>query len=252
VVNMADSSSAQAGLTPDDTGPAVDATLPAHDPVMIGLDQLGARLAEGRRTKSLSQRELARRVGVSASLISQIESGKVQPSVATLMAIVNELGLSIDEMLHVADPGSPAHELPSPPTEAASPSPRLAPPANHSSEPRRGVVQNGADRALIELSSGVTWERLTVDSDTAVDFILVTYPPGAASSEGDQLLTHPGKEYWYIISGELHVRLVFDEYCARANDSFSFLCTLPHQFRNLGTVPVRAVVTIVHGVTDTR
>ena len=70
---------------------------------MIQLEQLGARLSEGRRSNSLSQREVARRVGVSASLISQIETGKVQPSVATLMAIVNELGLSIDEMLHIAD-----------------------------------------------------------------------------------------------------------------------------------------------------
>ena len=71
--------------------------------MMIQLEQLGARLSEGRRSSSLSQREVARRVGVSASLISQIETGKVQPSVATLMAIANELGLSIDEMLHIAD-----------------------------------------------------------------------------------------------------------------------------------------------------
>ncbi len=44
-------------------------------------------------------RELARRVGVSASLISQVELGKASPSVGTLYAIVNELGLSLDELL---------------------------------------------------------------------------------------------------------------------------------------------------------
>jgi transcriptional regulator with XRE-family HTH domain len=212
---------------------------------MIGLEMLGSRLADGRRASSLSQREVARRVGVSASLISQIETGKVQPSVATLMAIVNVLNLSIDEMLNVAGYTLPAVERgtidpselsPSPPPLETRPAPDSA---------RRSVVQPRADRARIELDTGVTWERLTAQSDPDVDFILVTYPPGASSSVGDQLLTHAGKEYWYVVSGELTVKVVFDEYTARANDSLSFDCTLPHQFRNEGDVPMVAVVTIV-------
>lgn len=231
---------------------------------MIGLDQLGARLAEGRRTQPLSQRELARRVGVSASLISQIESGKVQPSVATLMAIVDELGLSIDQVLRTAsDTASSTADTttaqPASATTPTNPSGRAGrhaerqPPVDARQANGRGdVVQHGDARALIELSSGVTWERLTASSDADVDFILVTYPPGATSSEGDQLLTHTGTEYWYIISGEITVRLVFDEYRAGPNDSFSFRCTLPHQFRNEGDVPVRAVVTIVHGAASGR
>ena len=93
----------------------------------------------------------------------------------------------------------------------------------------------------------MVWERLTVQSDPDVDFIHVTYPPGSSSSDEDQLLTHSGKEYWFVISGELRVKVVFDEYVAGPNDSFSFECTLPHQFRNDGDVPVCAVVTVVHG-----
>ena len=50
----------------------------------------------------MSLRELARRLHVSASLVSQIETGKAQPSVRTLYAIVNELGLSLDEVLDLA------------------------------------------------------------------------------------------------------------------------------------------------------
>ena len=184
---------------------------------MIGLDQLGARLAKGRQAHRLSQRELARRLGVSPSLISQIENGKVQPSVATLMAVVNELGLSIDEVLHVGDSvaepiserasaGAPSGDDRHPPSGSAP----------NGSGGRGAVVQLGTNRPIIELSSGVTWERLTVKSDAEVDFILVTYPPGATSSEGDQLLTHAGTEYWYVMSGVLTVRLVFDEYRARA------------------------------------
>ena len=217
---------------------------------MIKLDRLGARLAERRRERTLSQREVARRVGVSASLISQIETGKVQPSVATLMAIVNELELSIDEMLRVADfplPALTSQPSPAESTQGAAPNRSAGGRSQTERVHGRSIVQAAGDRARIELETGVTWERLTAASDPDVDFIRVTYPPGASSSVGDQLLTHAGKEYWFIISGELRVKVVFDEYVARANDSFSFECTLPHQFRNDGDVPVCAVVTIVHG-----
>ena len=58
------------------------------------LGDLGSRLREERERARISQRELARRLGVSASLISQIESGQSKPSVSTLYAIVTELGVS--------------------------------------------------------------------------------------------------------------------------------------------------------------
>jgi transcriptional regulator with XRE-family HTH domain len=230
-------------------------TIDDHGRTMIRLDRLGARLAEGRRASSLSQREVARRVGVSASLISQIETGKVQPSVATLMAVVNELDLSIDEMLRVAEYPfpqlGPLERAPVESPDAAAMTP-AAPTRNPADTARRrALVQAAGDRARIELDTGVTWERLTAESDPDVDFILVTYPPGASSSVGDQLLTHAGKEYWFVISGELRVQVVFDEYVAGPNDSFSFECTLPHQFRNDGEVPVTAVVTIVRSAGGT-
>ena len=46
----------------------------------------------------ISQRELARRIGLSASMISQIESGQSKPSVSTLYDIVTELGVSVDDI----------------------------------------------------------------------------------------------------------------------------------------------------------
>ena len=51
-----------------------------------------------RERRGLSLRELARRLEVSPSLVSQIETGKTQPSVRTLYAIVTELGVSLDEL----------------------------------------------------------------------------------------------------------------------------------------------------------
>src|SRR5438093_4905794 len=59
---------------------------------------LGERLRRERDRLGLSLRELARRLEVSPSLVSQIETGKIQPSVRTLYAIVSELGVSLDEL----------------------------------------------------------------------------------------------------------------------------------------------------------
>ena len=56
-------------------------------------------LREARRGRGLSLRELADRLGVSPSLISQIETGRANPSVSTLYAIAAELDVSLDELL---------------------------------------------------------------------------------------------------------------------------------------------------------
>src|ERR1700759_2104086 len=67
-----------------------------------GREQLAEPVGEGlrkhRQEAGMSLRALAREVGVSPSLISQIEHGKATPSVATLYAIVSELGISLDEL----------------------------------------------------------------------------------------------------------------------------------------------------------
>ena len=62
-------------------------------------NSVGARLREARTLRRLSLRSLAQSLGVSASLISQVETGKTQPSVSTLYAMANHLGLSLDELL---------------------------------------------------------------------------------------------------------------------------------------------------------
>src|SRR5512132_4702259 len=62
-------------------------------------DDLGHRLRAAREEKNIGLRELARRLGVSPSLISQIETGKTEPSINTLFAMVSELELSVNEIV---------------------------------------------------------------------------------------------------------------------------------------------------------
>lgn len=63
-----------------------------------GVPPIGARLRAERLRRDISVRGLAREIGVSASLISQIETEKSSPSVSTLYAITTALGISIEDL----------------------------------------------------------------------------------------------------------------------------------------------------------
>jgi transcriptional regulator with XRE-family HTH domain len=206
-------------------------------------DDLGQRLRTAREQKNIGLRELARRLGVSPSLISQIETGKSEPSINTLFAIVSELELSVNEI--VFDPTR----------EAGRPSVRATPRARAASAGRAGgkaladppgsPVQRSASRTSISLESGVGWDRLTAQPDHNVDFLLLRYPPGSESTAPHSLMRHNGTEYGYVLSGRLQVSLGFDNYVLEPGDSISFDCTQPHRFSTMGDETVEAVWFVV-------
>ena len=68
--------------------------------------ELGPRLRAIRLRRGIGLRELARRLDLSPSAISQIETGKMQPSVRTLYAFASEFGVTVDEVLF--DQSAPA------------------------------------------------------------------------------------------------------------------------------------------------
>lgn len=188
----------------------------------MGIDgEIGPRLRSERESRGLSQRELARRLGLSPSLISQIEKGQSRPSVSTLYAMVSELDLSLDELLLR---GSDAR------SDAAPAARRPRPP-----------VSRPDDREVIVLESGVRWERMADGSDSHVDFMHVVYEVGGASSEDGTLMRHPGREYGYVIRGRLAVQIAFDTHELGPGDGVAFDSTTPHRLSNIGEEPVHAV-----------
>ena len=60
---------------------------------------LGPRLRAAREERQWSVRELARRIGCSASLVSQIERSVSVPSVGVRYTLATELGISLDHMV---------------------------------------------------------------------------------------------------------------------------------------------------------
>ena len=239
---------------------------------------LGPRLRLVRASRQLSVRELARRVGCSASLISQIERGVSVPSVGVLYSLANELGSSLDYLLFGSgagpeagagaeaeagagaeaeagagaeaeagagagaglDPGAGAGgDLGAGPAEAPGSGPAAA-------SPPPAIVQRGGDRKIIDLASGVRWERLTPQSDATTDFLEVIYSPGGHSTDERRPLRHDGREYGLIISGTLQANVGFESYELGPGDSIAFDSSTPHEYLNKTGEPVHAIWIVVH------
>ncbi|HEU0213871.1 MAG TPA: cupin domain-containing protein [Jiangellaceae bacterium] len=205
---------------------------------------IGERIRAERIRRGVSARGLAREIGVSASLISQIETDKSRPSVSTLYAITTALGISIEDLF---DTG----ELAAPP---ATPATGEAPALEYLPDPSAGIsaalavlgqdrrrrvgpIVRPDEREVLTLDSGVTWELLGQVPDTHVDFLRITYQPGGSSSSTGLLMRHSGTEYGFVTSGELVLTLGFDEHHLRAGDAVSFDSTTPHGYRNDGDEP---------------
>jgi transcriptional regulator with XRE-family HTH domain/quercetin dioxygenase-like cupin family protein len=231
-------------------------------------------------SNGLSLRELGRRTGVTASLLSQIENGKSDPSFSTLSALVSELGLSLDAMLRSEWPAleERQHDRLDPrldiepngvierngtSTARGSADQRDQVSSGHhgsggrphgadgglprSGRPTRGhsPVIRPPERQTLDLDSGVVWERLTRGTSELLDVLLVTYEPGATSSSSGRMLRHSGIEHAYLMSGELTLKLGFETYVLRAGDSLEFDGSTPHVYCNQGDVPARGLWSVL-------
>ncbi len=171
---------------------------------------IGARLQLVRKSKGLSQRELAKRVGVTNSTISLIEQNKVSPSVSSLKKVLDGIPISLADFftldLDLGLPDAPfytADELPD-------------------------VGSNGIHYYL--LGQRRPQRQMCI--------LREVMPPG--SDTGDGMLAHEGEEGGVVIAGELEVTVGDQVRVLKAGEGYYFESRVPHRFRNLG--PVDAVV----------
>lgn len=195
---------------------------------------LGSELRRVRESKKLSLRAVASAVGVSASLLSQVETGKTQPSVSTLYALVNHLGISLDALMGTSRVTSGPLTVGDVSSVGSAPEPL----GDRRSD---AVVQRREDNPVIEMENGVTWERLSVGESAVADPLIVTYAPGASSSVEGKLMRHAALEYGVLLEGRLTLRIDFDSYNLEPGDSFCFDANRPHLYINSGDVPARGI-----------
>jgi transcriptional regulator with XRE-family HTH domain len=201
---------------------------------------IGERLAEHRTRRGVKVSALARQIGVSPSLISQIERGQSRPSVSTLFALAEALDVPVDAFFRNGEAAAPA----APPAALA----RAGEPPRSQRQDRYAVRR--AERAGIDIQGGVRWERLTPTPLDEVEFMELIYAPGAESNAS--LYRHPGFEMVLVLSGRLVIHVGFERYELGPGDSMAFPSTMPHRYVNPGDETVRAVTAILRdGLSET-
>jgi transcriptional regulator with XRE-family HTH domain len=182
-------------------------------------EKLGARIRALREQRGLSLRGLAASVGISPSALSQIERGKMRPSVTRLFQIVSLLEVPLAVAFGEAAPPAPVS-------------------SNMSDEV---AVARAGDIPELSLGHGVTYRRLTPVAVPGLEIFESTYPPGASSSQNAEYLRHSGQEMGSVRSGTLVVDVGFERYELGPGDSIKFGSTTPHRISNPGDIPAIAV-----------
>lgn len=193
---------------------------------------IGNRVREARTDANMSVRELARRIDVSASHVSQVERGLASFSVRALYNVVSVLGITMDSLFEDAAER---------PEDGDSP-PAAVPDVVRGPLDDSFVVLRAEARPTIPLPGGTRWERLTPKPEVGAEFIEVVYPPAPEDPQPPlDFIQHSSREYGLVTQGSLTVQVGFERAVLRQGDSIAFDSHIPHRFWNETADEVRAV-----------
>ena len=171
--------------------------------------EIGTRLRTIRERLGLSQRQLARQAGVANATISQIEAGKLNPTVSMLKKVLGGVPLGLGEFF--------ADEL----------------------QPQERTFFR-ADELIEIAEGGVSYRQVGARlANKSIQLLQECYQPGAGT--GRHELTHEGEECGIVLSGRLEVTVGDEVAVLGQGDAYYFKSTLPHQFRNIGNEPCELI-----------
>ncbi|ROS00097.1 XRE family transcriptional regulator [Sinobacterium caligoides] len=164
---------------------------------------VGERLKKIRTECKLSQRELAKRVGVTNSTISLIEQNRVSPSVGSLKKVLDGIPMSLSEFFAV----------------------------DITSENQQFIYRQGEQPDLG--AEGIQYLLLGADrSNRQMSIMHETYQAG--TDTGEETLSHDGEEGGYVLKGQLELTVDGETQLLEAGDGYYFDSKKPHRFRNIG------------------
>lgn len=170
---------------------------------------VGERLRYLRSARKLSQRQLAKRAGVTNSAISLIESNALNPSVGVLKRILDGLPIGLAEFF--------------------------------SFEPAKPTTAFYRADELVEIGKGAISYRQVGESlfGRSLQILKECYQPGADT--GKVPLVHEGEEGGLVLSGRLEVTIDDERRILGPGDAYYFESRRPHRFRCVGPVPCEVV-----------
>lgn len=164
---------------------------------------IGGRLRTIRERLKLSQRQLARQSGVANATISQVEAGKLNPTVSMLKKILDGVPMSMSDFF-----------------------------ADDLQQQNRLFFR--ADELVEIADGGISYRQVGSNLSTkAIQLLKERYQPGAGT--GKHALTHEGEECGIILKGRLEVTVGDNTTVLKPGDAYYFKSSNPHQFRNVGS-----------------
>lgn len=166
------------------------------------MDDVAQRLRKVRELHGLSQRELAKRSGVSNATISLIEHRQTNPSVGMLKRILDAVPVSMSDFFSM---------------DLAS---------------QDQVFFSRED--LVEIGRGsISYRQVGAGLRTRnLQLLYETYRPG--SDTGQSMLRHEAEEGAIVIQGRLEVTVGDQTRVLGPGDAYLFDSRIPHRFRNVG------------------
>lgn len=174
----------------------------------------GAHLRTIRRARGQTLKDIAQKAGFTQAYLSQVETGRTTPSLASLKRIATAYAVSLAELF--AEQPDDHHD----------------------------IVLRRADRRKLVLGSGDVVKELLVarQSGKRMEPIHITIRPGAGS---DGLYDHAGEEFGLVISGQLELTVEDTVHQLRSGDSFYFASTHSHGFRNPSSRHLATVLWVI-------
>ncbi|MFN2362674.1 MAG: cupin domain-containing protein, partial [Halarsenatibacteraceae bacterium] len=158
-----------------------------------------------RKDAGMTLNSLAPEAEVSSSLISQIERGKICPTIATLWKILTPLNQSIGSFFEDKEINN------------------------------KKIVRKHERKQLNLSDSNAVYELLTPDLNGELEFLKITIGPGESNTD-QSMIKHQGEECGVILEGSLEIILQNERYYLEEGDSIRFDSSIPHRFINTGEV----------------
>ncbi len=176
---------------------------------------VGARLKTVRLLNNLSQRELAKRAGVTNSTISMIEKNSVSPSISSLKKVLNGIPISLVDFFAEVEESELSQQITYSPDE---------------------LVNIGTDDVQMHLVGKAFPNR-------QLTFLVETYPSEADT--GTEMLENDAEEGGYILEGKIELTVGNEVFVLSKGDSYYFDNNKQHRFRN----PFKKVCKIISATT---
>lgn len=183
---------------------------------------IGKIIGQLRQEQSISVDELAKRSGVAAEKINQIETGGVTPSIGVMIKISRALGMRLGTLLDGHESAGAVVTRAKDNIVAPSDVISGGNSANHNNMSFFSLAQGKKDRAM---------EPMIVNVDSATD---------VASVRSE----HEGEEFLYVLSGVIDVLYGSQKYTLDVGDSIYYDSIVPHAITTPSPVGARVLAVI--------